>query len=265
MGKRCPRCTTENTDDAYWCVHCNLKLVDTMPSDTTNVPVKNNGLIRTETYQPYQQPHKTGLKLVVGICIISIVTICILGYLNWDAVSGFEDITTKFNEDFWFEENKLITSEGWTFTMTKVNEYTLDGIVLALKTYDKNDWPYKPYNIFSPLDLVIGIDDVKENTDTYEYTIRSFHDRTVSWVLHYESITDYNYFTSHTGNNHIIPHNEEVLHALSDVDVFDCVVLEGSLINLYGTNGAQEWYWNTDTNIGNYNCEIILVDAITIY
>ncbi|EMR74707.1 hypothetical protein MBGDF03_00994 [Thermoplasmatales archaeon SCGC AB-540-F20] len=66
------------------------------------------------------------------------------------------------------------------------------------------------------------------------------------------------------GNNHIIPHNEKVLNELQNISINDNVVIEGSLVNLYGTRGDQNYYWNTDTQIGNFNCEIILVDIITI-
>jgi hypothetical protein len=148
--------------------------------------------------------------------------------------------------------------------LNKVKDYTLEGVVLALKTYDKSNFPYDPVNIFSPIDLVIGIDDVMENLEKYDYSITSFHNRVCNWYLNYDDTSDYTYFKSHTGNNHIIPHNQEVLNELSNITVNDCVVITGSLVNLYGVRGGQNYQWNTDTHIGNYDCEVILVDSITI-
>lgn len=66
------------------------------------------------------------------------------------------------------------------------------------------------------------------------------------------------------GNNHIIPHNEQVLYQLQNVSINDNVLIEGNLVNLYGTRGDENYHWTTDTQIGNYDCEVILVDEMTI-
>ncbi len=179
--------------------------------------------------------------------------------------SSFAGINCHINEDFWFEGQYLNTSEGWSFELTKVKDYTLTGRILAIKTYTWYDTPYDPCNIFSPIDLVIGTDDVQNHPDKYDYSIASFSQRAVSWYLDYDDISEYYYFQSHTGNNHIIPHNAEVLDILThNLSVGDSIILEGSLVDLYGINGDQYWTWTTDTQIGNYDCEIILLDSITI-
>ena len=87
------------------------------------------------------------------------------------AVQDREVLATNFS----FEEDLIITDDGWTFTMEKVKDYTLDGIVLALKKYTRDEWPYDPCNVFCPIDLLIGIDDVKENPENYDYSITSFN------------------------------------------------------------------------------------------
>jgi len=268
MVKRCHNCRSENPDNAFWCEKCNTKLLDKVSVETESIPIENNNPLldyHLQDYPSYHQSQKIGLKIIASIVVTILLIAGIIAYLNWYSVSGFDGINCKINEDFWFEGNILNTSDGWTFTITKVSDYTLDGIVLALKTYNKNNWPYSPANIFSPIDLVIGTEDIKDNVDNYQYSITSFKDRIVSWYLHYDSIDEYNYFKSHTGNNHIIPHNEEVLNALTyNISVKDCVFIEGSLVNLYGTRGTEWWEWKTDTHIGDYDCEIILVDKITI-
>ena len=80
-----------------------------------------------------------------------------------------------------------------------------------------------------------------------------------------DSSSDWGYFKSNVGNNHIIPHNQDVLNELNNISELNCVLIDGSLIDLYGTKGDQYYHWNTDTNIGDFNCEIILVDSLTIY
>ncbi len=148
--------------------------------------------------------------------------------------------------------------------MDKVKDYTLDGTVLALNKYNRYDYPYDPCNIFCPIDRLIGIGDVKDNIKNYDYTITSFSNRQVYWYLRYDDISDYNYFKSHTGNNHIIPHKEEVLEMLDNISVKDNLLIKGSLVNLYGTRGDETLYRPTDTHIGNFDCEVILVDELTI-
>jgi len=203
-------------------------------------------------------------KIVVIFITIIIIFALVAIYLILTKGPDFEGISCKINEDFWFEEEKLITSDGWTFTMTKVKDYTLDGKVLAFNIYHKNEVPYRPINTFSPIDLYIGIDNVKNNPDNYPITITSFKDRYVLADFYGDSSSDWTYFKNHVGNNHIIPHNQEVLYELDNITINDCVIIDGSLVDLYGTKGDQYYHWNTDTNIGDFNCEIILVDNITI-
>jgi hypothetical protein len=66
------------------------------------------------------------------------------------------------------------------------------------------------------------------------------------------------------GYNHIIPHNEYVLYELENISINDCVIVKGSLVNLYGIRGNEKYNWNTDTTIGNFACEVILVDELVI-
>lgn len=271
MAKYCQHCRFENSDDAFWCANCNTKIINNavLHEENQNRPY----LIKRENkiIEPLSEEHhrRIFLKTTFFIGIISIF--CLLAYIflnNFNLALGYTEefeINCQINEDFWFDGNYLNSSEGWSFELTKVKDYTLEGRILALKTYDKNDIPYNPCNIFSPIDLVIGIDDVQINPDKYDYSITSFDHRTVSWYLNNDDSSDYLYFKSHTGNNHIIPHTKEVLDALANnISTGNIVILQGSLINLYGTKDNQYWRWTTDTNIGNYDCEIILVDEIEI-
>jgi hypothetical protein len=82
--------------------------------------------------------------------------------------------------------------------------------------------------------------------------------------MRYDNYADYQYFKSHTGNNHLIPHNEEVLNMMQNISLYDHVFIEGSLVNLYGERGDQTIFRPTDTHIGNSACEAILVDELII-
>jgi len=270
MSKYCQRCRFENPDDTFWCQNCNTKIINNVVQNTQHhIPhylEQENKKPRTSTEQHHP---KKFLKLSIVSCMV--VLPCILGFILFNGFNftfGYHDeflgINCQINQDFWFEGNYLNTSEGWSFTLRKVKEYTLEGRILGLKTYGKNDIPYDPCNIFSPIDLVIGIDTVQTNPDKYDYSITSFEHRKVSWHLYNDDSSDYYYFKSHTGNNHIIPHTKAVLDLLKNISINDIVILKGSLIDLYGINGNQYWEWTTDTIIGNYDCEIILVDEIEV-
>ncbi len=268
MSKYCQYCKFENSDDAFWCINCNTKII-------------NNALVRSQT-MPYSLEkdgvgsasveHHHGIFVFISIISIVIAVSCLLIYTFFNGFvfafgyhDDFNGIDCKINEDFWFDGSYLNTSQGWSFQLTKVKDYSLTGRVLAFKTYDKNDFPYDPCNIFSPIDLFIGIDEVQTNTDNYDYSITAFEHRKVSWYLSSDDRSDYYYFKSHTGNNHIIPHTIEVLDVLAhNISINDIVILNGSVVDVNGENGNQYWKWTTDTSIGNYDCEIILVDEIKV-
>ncbi len=268
MSKYCQHCNVENPDDAFWCINCNTKILNN--AIVKSQPPLNS--IENDRVGSSSVQHHHGIFVFVSIVSVVIAIACLLVYtfLNGSVFAfghhdDFLGIDSEINEDFWFEGQYLNTSSGWSFELTKVKEYTLQGRILALKTYHKNDIPYDPCNSFSPIDFFIGVDDVLTNTSNYVYSITSFDHRIVSWYLYNDDMGAYLYFKSHTGNNHIIPHTKEVLDALvHNVSTGVSVILNGSLVHLYGTNGNQIWRWTTDTSIGNYDCEIILVDEIKI-
>ena len=149
--------------------------------------------------------------IVKNLVIISISLIIIFAlaavFLILTKGLDFEGVICKTNEDFWFEEDELITSDGWTFTITIVKEYILGWWVIALKIYHKNDVPYRPINTFSLVDLYIGFDNVKNYPDSYPIIIIYFKDRYVWADFNWDSISDWGYFKNYVGNNHIISHD----------------------------------------------------------
>ena len=59
----------------------------------------------------------------------------------------------EFNEDFWFEGDSVVTSSGWTFSITKVQEFSYTARILGYKIYNKGDLVFNPTEYFSPVDL----------------------------------------------------------------------------------------------------------------
>ena len=267
MSKQCNKCGAENPEDVFWCNNCNTKLVESVSiekEESTNnesFSMTNNSF--QDSYLDSQKNQRYRIKILIFIIAGCVLITVIAAFVSLSIELDFSGINCKINEDFWFEGNYLNTSDGWTFTITKVKEYTLNGIVLGLKTYDKNDFPYKPINIFSPIDLVIGVDDIMKNPEKYPYSIT--YDYRGYWLDFLgNSFFDSEYMRTHMGNNHIIPHNQEVLSHIQNISINDKILIEGSLVDLYGVRGNENYRWNTDTQIGNYNCEIILIDLIRI-
>ncbi len=221
--RRCHKCGKMNFRNALWCNKCNTKF-------------QEDYLKPEEVLKDFDESSKIVKKIAVILIKIIIISFVIVVYLYLTKGPDFEGISCKIYED-WFVEDKLITSYGWTFTMTKLMDYNLDGRVLAYKIYHKNDAPYRPINTFSPINLYIGINNVKNNPENYPITIKSIKDRYVWADFNGDGPSDFEYFKLNVGNNYIIPHNQEVLNELNNICEFDCVLLDGSLIDLYGTKG----------------------------
>jgi hypothetical protein len=266
MVKICSNCGTENPEGAFWCSYCEKILLKEQSVDNYNPNDEKKKQLPEQQarYKSLYHYENRAIKYYIAGFIIFIVFIGIFIYLSLTMGSNFNWISCQFNEDFWFEEEKIITDDGWTFTMDRVQDYTLDGIVLAMNTYNRHDSPYDPCNIFCPIDLFIGVGDVKANPENYDYSIRSFCNRKICWYMQYDDYSDYQYFKTHTGNNHLIPHNEDVLNEMQNLSVNDRIIIKGGLVNLYGKRGEQTLVRTTDTQIGNYDCEAILVDELII-
>ena len=175
-----------------------------------------------------------------------------------------------FGVDYWFEADEngteyLETSDGWTFDLNVRKDYSLTGRILGYKYYHKTDVPYKAVNIFSPVDIWVGVDDVSENISEYRYTINSWQNRTIKWFLYEDEEYNFTYFWNHTGLNHLIPHNPHVLSQLYRLRTGDMFTLSGSIVEPYGTRENIWFNWPSDTTIGNEKCEVILVDTVMIH
>jgi len=183
---------------------------------------------------------------------------------SWGASHDFSDIG-EMNKDYWFEEDSIVTNTGWTFTLTKVEDCSYTAKVLDYYVYNKDNLIYQPSELFSQVDIFLGFDDIINNPEKYPYDVESYFYRGV-YVRCTGSSEAQAYFYSHVTNTHIIPHSQEVLNKIKTIGKGDIVTFTGSYVNVHGQrdNDDTTYSWNTDTNIGDSNCEIILLDSISI-
>ena len=254
MARKCPHCRTKVGQFAKTCWKCKS-------------PLKESGFgaVSTEVY--YRKQGGSGKKTIIVSIVLFLIFLTIvfyLGYIHSSPDEYSKDDIGVIGVDYYFQENAdgeeiLKTSDGWTFELNIRQEYTLEGIVLGFKYYYKNSVPDCPINTFSPIDIWVGVGDVCDNVDNYDYDITYFRNREIRWYVY----NDYNYFKTHTGLNHIIPHNSEVYSQLLDLKKGDKFSLNGYIVEPYGTKGSYWYSWPSDNQIGNYDCEVILVDSIT--
>lgn len=81
-------------------------------------------------------------------------------------------------------------------------------------------------------------------------------------------ILDNKYIESHVSNNHIIPSNQNIRHALKTVRKGNLVRIDGYLVNVTANvKGKGTSNWNTSTvrtDTGNGACEIVYVAKLQI-
>jgi len=253
LARKCPRCGTKIGKLASSCWKCKS-------------PLGESGAVSIKT--SYQGKERSGKKIVIILVIFFTVLLISLAYLVYiyrpldDHDVG--DIGV-FGVDYWFEENEegeeiIKTLDGWTFEVNIRQEYNLEGVILSYKYYYKNSFPERPINTFSPIDIWVGVGDVCENVNKYDYEITYFRDREIRWYIY----NDYEYFRTHTGLNHLIPYNSEVYSKMLNLEDKDKFSLNGYIVEPYGTNGDLWYNWPSDNQIGNYDCEVILVNELYV-
>ena len=182
---------------------------------------------------------------------------------SWGGSHSFSDIS-DFGSDFWFEGENIKTNEGWTFRYGKVKEVSFEAIVLDYYVYNKDSIIYKPSEIISPVDIFFGHGDIVDNLGNYDYQVVQNFYRGIFFQVNGE-LQSQNYFKNHVTNTHIIPHSQSVLTILKTIQIGDVLTVTGSYVNVYGSHSSDSrtYTWETDTEIGNWNCEIVLIDSVT--
>jgi hypothetical protein len=269
LSSKCPHCRARIGQLATTCWKCKspLKEPDGTPEGLYQYARGGSEDIgRSRIY--HTEKGRSLKKIGTIIVILSIIFLVFFAYYAY--IQESKGRIGKFGEDYWFEvrengEEVLKTNDGWTFELNILQNYTLEGIILGTNHYFVNDKPYNPCNIFSPVDICVGIDDVADNVENYDFTIISFENRFVRWYLQYDDREQYDYFKAHTGNNHLIPHNSLVFSSILDLKENDMFTLKGYIVSPYGTRGTSWVEWPSDNKIGNAHCEVILVDEIAVW
>jgi hypothetical protein len=184
-------------------------------------------------------------------------------YNSWENSYYFKDIG-EIGSDYWFEGNTIITNSGWTFNLTKVENCSYKGKILDYYVYNKDCPIYQPSELFSPVDIFLGFDDIIVHPEKYPYKVESYFYRGV-YVRCTGSSDAEDYFLTHVTNTHLIPYTQEISNKLKTINIGDIVTINGTYVDVYGRHGNNDntYSWSTDTNIGDSNSEIILIDSIT--
>lgn len=269
MAKKCPRCKSRVGELASSCWKCKAPLRESESESKLPYYERDWGTEEIRPEKLYKKPKMgTGKKIVIIVIVLFLIFLSWTSYVIYVEMSKEEDIRANIGEfgvDYWFEETEdgrevLKTEDGWTFEMNVRQEYTLEGIILSSRYYYKDSVPDSPCNTFSPVDIWVGVGDVCENVNRYDYEITYFRAREIRWTVY----NDYDYFRTHTGLNHLIPHNAEAYSEMLDLKEKDKFSLSGYIVEPYGTKGDEWISWPSDNQIGNYECEVILVDVINV-
>lgn len=147
------------------------------------------------------------------------------------------------------------------FTITPVAAYKLSGMVVSKKSYS-DDWD----GVVSPMDLAVVWGKLADR-EYGKYITFSQGSRWYHYQWKEGSPVDGSFILTHSGNNHIIPANENIGRATKTIKKKDKVVLEGFLVNLKGTYKGRTVIWNTSllrNDTGNGSCELFYVSKVRI-
>ena len=182
----------------------------------------------------------------------------------WLTKQVFTDVS-EFGKDYWFKGDTIYTDDGWENKINKVKKFSYNAVILDMHVYSKDNTYHHATEKFSPIDIFFGLDDIYDNLKDYPYIIVRRYYRMV-YVKSTGDTETNSYFMSHVTNTHLIPHNKQVFNTFSEIEVGDKVSISGYYVNVYGTRntdkGTATFSWETDTEIGNHDCEVVLVDEL---
>lgn len=154
-----------------------------------------------------------------------------------------------------------ITNSRGTFTIHPRARYRISARVASVKSYS-GGWE----SVLAPVDLVLVWGEL---ADPKMDRFISYRQRRRWYYYRYTSNTPVNktYIINHSCNNHMIPSSDNIRRALKSIKKNDRVKINGYLVNIKGTAGTQNVWWNTSTvrtDSGDHSCEIIYVKKIRI-
>jgi len=166
-----------------------------------------------------------------------------------------------------FYQNSLSPSQeftknagDWHFTLLASNSYTLAGKVVG-----KHDYPAALPDGIIPVDLAVV------NGDLLKPGILSFFEITMGdHTLEYSydiptviGLTE-EYIDEHISNNHLVFLDPVLESNVKNIQVGDCIVIQGKLVDIRGSGPTRLYLANTSTVRNDAypaGCEVILVES----
>ena len=199
-------------------------------------------------------------------CVLLVITFCLFSACDRPHLTGvgFEKIDTSRDPEqtpVTTNDPIVITFKNGSFTLIPKATYRLSRVVVGRESYS-GGWEA----IISPVDLAIVWGKLAEPYSD-KYVSYSQSNRWYFFKTKADSPLDTSYVSTHSGNNHIVPVNENVARAVNAVRKKDKVILEGFLVNMTGTYRGKVVMWNSSlsrADTGNGSCEIFYVTKARI-
>ncbi|MCK4835689.1 MAG: hypothetical protein KAT17_03595 [Candidatus Aminicenantes bacterium] len=201
--------------------------------------------------------HCLSLVLFMLLIAISCNQPTVIEYVSGPIDTSSEPIQELLAIDQSFTMNK---GKG-NYTIKPVARYQISARVVSVKSYSSG-WE----STLSSIDLALVWGDLADpkldNTISYRQQQRWYYYR-------YSPACPVNktYIINHSCNNHMIPSSDNIHRALKSIKKNDRVKIEGYLVNISGTVGRKNVWWNTSTtrsDSGDHSCEIIYVKKLRV-
>lgn len=147
------------------------------------------------------------------------------------------------------------------FTIQPLAEYQISARVAGVKSYS-GGWE----SALAPVDLTLVWGELGDPKMDRYISYRQ-HNRWYYYRYTSDCPVDNTTIINHSCNNHMIPSSDNIRRALKSIKKNDRVKIHGYLVNITGTAGNRNVWWNTSTtrsDSGDHSCEIIYVKKIRI-
>jgi hypothetical protein len=147
------------------------------------------------------------------------------------------------------------------FTIKPLAQYQISARVVGIKSYSSG-WE----SSLSPVDLALAWGELADPKMDSSISYRQRH----RWYYYRYSPrcpVSQTYIINHSCNSHMIPSSENINRALKSIKKNDRVKINGYLVNINGTVGRHNVWWNTSntrSDSGDHSCEIIYVEKLRI-
>jgi len=125
MSKICPKCGNNNSDDAFWCSNCDIKLTNQIDDNSFDKQERVQPIQKQQVYIP-PELHKPKhsfkkLKIAIALIIVIIFLISVPSYFYLNFSSWLIPEEEKFLGTW---ESDSISGVVWTITFYSNGSYT---------------------------------------------------------------------------------------------------------------------------------------------